>query len=88
MIARRFHVFGRVQGVYYRASAQQKAIELGLKGYVCNLSDGSVRLDVVGPEARVQEMELWCMNGSPLAKVDRVEAEEIEMEEYAGFDIR
>ncbi|MFL6576710.1 MAG: acylphosphatase, partial [Povalibacter sp.] len=44
IVARRCFVSGRVQGVYYRASARQKAIELGVSGYASNLEDGRVEV--------------------------------------------
>ncbi len=69
-----FRVFGRVQGVYYRAWTQGVAEELGLRGTVRNRVDGSVEAHVVGsPEAvRAFESRLW--EGPSAAAVDGVEA--------------
>lgn len=73
-IAKRFFVAGLVQGVYYRAQCQQKARELGLKGYVKNLPDGRVEVFCQGAAEAVLELETWCWQGSPAAKVEQVEA--------------
>jgi len=48
-------ISGRVQGVFYRASAQQEAMRLGLVGEVRNLPDGQVEAIVEGPKECVEE---------------------------------
>ncbi|OGH01915.1 MAG: hypothetical protein A2600_09620 [Candidatus Lambdaproteobacteria bacterium RIFOXYD1_FULL_56_27] len=73
-IAKRLFVAGLVQGVYYRANCQQKARELGLKGYVRNLRDGRVEVFCQGPPEAVQALENWCWQGSHAAKVEQVQA--------------
>jgi acylphosphatase len=42
------HVSGKVQGVYFRVSSQQKAIDYGLSGYARNLADGDVEVFLSG----------------------------------------
>lgn len=66
-------VHGRVQGVSYRVSARARARALGLRGWVRNLSDGSVELMVEGPRARVQALIDWCHDGPPRARVQSVD---------------
>ncbi len=63
---------GRVQGVGYRWSAQKKAIELGLDGWVRNEADGSVLCRAWGDAAAIEDFVQWCGEGPPLARVDRV----------------
>jgi len=65
-------ISGRVQGVFYRASAQQEAMRLGLVGEICNLPDGSVEAIVEGPKERIEEFVEWCKRGPPSAQVDGV----------------
>ena len=48
-------ISGRVQGVFYRASAQQEAMRLGLSGEIRNLPDGRVEAVVEGPRERIEE---------------------------------
>jgi len=63
---------GRVQGVFYRASAQQEAMRLGLVGEVRKLPDGQVEAIVEGPKERVEEFIDWCRRGPPSAEVESV----------------
>jgi len=74
------HAFisGRVQGVFYRASAYDEAKRLGLKGWVKNLPDGRVELYAEGPAKTVDALIAWCWKGPPAARVDAIEAEELE----------
>lgn len=68
-------VRGRVQKVGYRAFVLQKAIELSVKGYVRNQSDGSVLVYAMGTNLQLDEFLQWCQSGSPLAKVNRLEVQ-------------
>ena len=63
---------GRVQGVYYRAWAEQTARRLGLDGWVRNRRDGSVEAVFAGPERQVDEMLRRCADGPPDADVTEV----------------
>jgi acylphosphatase len=65
-------ISGRVQGVFYRASAQQEAMRLGLCGEIRNLPDGRVEAIVEGPKERIEEFIAWCRKGPPAAEVDAV----------------
>ncbi|GLS84161.1 acylphosphatase [Paraferrimonas haliotis] len=65
-------VSGKVQGVWFRASAKQKATELGLTGYVKNLEDGRVELLLQGAKPAVESMIEWCHHGPEQAHVDNV----------------
>lgn len=62
-------ISGRVQGVWYRASAKQQADELGLAGWVRNTVEGNVEAQFEGEESNVDAMIAWCWKGPPLAKV-------------------
>lgn len=68
-------VRGRVQKVGYRAFVLQKAIELSVKGYVRNQSDGSVLVYAMGTNLQLDEFLQWCQSGSPLAKVNKLEVQ-------------
>jgi acylphosphatase len=73
MIAARFFVEGRVQGVFFRASAREQAQALGLRGYARNLHDGRVEVLAVGDVQAVERLEQWLKHGPPSAHVERLE---------------
>jgi acylphosphatase len=81
-------VQGRVQGVSYRAHAQQAARQLGLAGFVRNEADGSVYLEAEGEVAALQQLLAWCRRGPPAAIVSNVLHTEQPPAGYMGFAIR
>ncbi len=64
---------GKVQGVFYRKSAAEKATEIGLTGFVKNLPDGNVYTEAQGTQERLNEFEQWCRRGPQHAVVESVE---------------
>jgi acylphosphatase len=71
----RLIVSGRVQGVFYRASAADQARDLGLTGWVRNRADGSVELVAEGPRPKLEMFWAWANLGPPQARVDKVRTE-------------
>ena len=67
-------VKGRVQGVYFRASAQREARRLGLTGWVKNRADGSIEILAEGEEVAIRDLYGWAQKGPGAARVDRVES--------------
>lgn len=84
-IARRCYVSGRVQGVFFRATTQRRARELGLSGHACNLPDGRVEVLVSGPVDAVRALVEWLWEGPAGARVTAVECDEVEPFEQEGF---
>ena len=70
-------ISGRVQGVWFRASTMEKALEYGVNGTVRNLVDGRVELVAEGEDERVDRLLRWAESGPPMAAVDRVELENL-----------
>lgn len=66
-------VRGRVQGVFFQASAQREARRLGLTGFVANRADGNIELTVEGEEEPVRELIAWAHRGPSPARVENVE---------------
>ena len=80
-------VSGRVQGVWFRKSTQDKAVELGLSGQVRNQPDGAVHILVTGENEPLNLLIDWCKEGPPLARVDHVQVEEIPTRTFESFDV-
>jgi acylphosphatase len=74
-VARRCIVSGRVQGVFFRASAARKAAELGVTGHARNLPDGTVEVLACGEPGAVDALCAWLNQGPPAARVDAVQVE-------------
>lgn len=81
-------ISGRVQGVWYRAWTQKKAIALGLAGWVRNRSDGSVEALFSGPDDSVDTMLAKCKKGPPLARVDAIALEPADVPAEKDFQTR
>lgn len=81
-------IHGQVQGVYYRSSAQKKAQELGLKGWVRNETDGTVTAVAQGPEAALEEWIKWCQTGPKRAIVTQIDREDRTPENFTDFEIK
>lgn len=64
---------GRVQGVFYRASAREQAERLGLRGEVRNRLDRSVELWAEGEAGALEALLRWCAEGPPAARVDAMD---------------
>lgn len=88
---RRVHILvsGRVQGVSYRASAYEKAVSLGVSGWVRNLSDGRVEILAEGAASSIAAFVEWCGRGPRWARVDRVNVtEETPAGNFSSFAVR
>ncbi len=77
---KRYRIWGRVQGVFYRASTQQVGKKLGLIGWVRNRQDGSVECEAQGSAAQLDEFEAWLAQGPAEAKVTRVDSEGLDLQ--------
>jgi acylphosphatase len=80
-------VAGRVQGVFFRVEARNRARSLGLSGWVRNARDGSVEASFEGPAERVHSMVEWCRRGPALAEVHDVSVDWEEPEGGRDFQI-
>ena len=84
MIAVRVVVRGRVQGVGYRYSMVEAAMEAGALGWVRNRRDGTVEALVQGEPAVVDAIVAWCRRGPPAAHVTSVDVELAAPEPHAA----
>lgn len=82
-------VSGKVQGVYFRAFAQEQAASLKLGGLARNVSDGKVEILAQGADDALEEFRARLRRGSPLSRVEHVEARWIDWEEeFPDFHIQ
>ncbi len=82
-------ISGRVQGVWFRASAVEQARRAGVSGWVRNRSDGSVEAVMEGERGAVMQVVGWCYRGPGAAHVAGVDVKWAEPTgEFFGFDMR
>ena len=84
-MARRIHVKGKVQGVWYRGWMVEQANELGLDGWVRNRIDGSVEAVIAGPADKVDALIARCHAGPPAARVEKLIVEDTRGIVAGGF---
>lgn len=81
-------VTGRVQGVYFRAAAEQQAARLDVTGWVTNEPDGSVHLHAEGYPDAVDQLVAWCHQGPSQARVEDVEVTPAADTGARAFEVR
>jgi acylphosphatase len=79
---------GRVQGVFFRGEARERAESLGVAGWIRNLPDGSVEAVFEGEDERVESMVDWCRRGPAGAEVEAVDVEHEAPAGETGFRVR
>lgn len=87
LACRRFVVRGRVQGVFFRASTRDVAVDLSLTGYAKNLPDGSVEVLACGRSEAIDKLAAWLLEGPRTASVSRVDAEAEPYRELNAFSM-
>lgn len=76
--------YGHVQGVGFRYTACYLARPMGLTGWVKNLWDGSVEMEVQGPEEDIEEFLLRLENGR-FIQIDRMDKQDISIKKEHDF---
>jgi len=86
----RAHVWvsGAVQGVYFRAYAEDEAAFRRVAGWIRNAPDGRVEAIFEGAPESVQAVIHWCHQGSPASRVTGVEVAWEEPRGESGFRVR
>lgn len=80
-------VFGKVQGVFFRASTKAVADQMGMKGFIKNQKDGTVLIHAEGDPILMDSFIDWCKNGPDDAKVEDVTIEDVEVKNYRNFEV-
>lgn len=81
-------IHGRVQGVGFRWAARQKALQLGLNGWVRNRADGGVETVAEGPAEALKGFVEWLHRGPDGASVSAVAIRDTDARGESGFQIR
>jgi acylphosphatase len=89
-LTKRAHVVvsGRVQGVFFRSDARDRARSLQVAGWIRNVPDGTVEAVFEGEAERVESMVKWCRRGPSGAQVESVDVSREEPRGESGFAIR
>lgn len=80
-------ITGKVQGVFYRASAKRAAEELGIHGWVKNNPAGEVEIYACGDPVELEKFVHWCRKGPARAVVQTVEVKDTKPASYTDFRI-
>ena len=89
IVARRFLIAGRVQGVGFRFFAEAAAAREGVHGYIRNLPDGRVEARIEGDQEAVDRVEMALRRGPGGARIEEFEVEPSTPDYHAtGFSIR
>jgi len=88
MIAKRWIIRGRVQGVGFRYFVERSAVELGVNGWARNRDDGSVEVYAAGSQEKIQKLAGLLRVGPRWADVRGVEEQEAPVQKVSGFQIR
>ena len=81
-------VYGLVQGVAFRYYTVEKALILGVNGFVKNQFDGTVYIEAEGEDKVLQDFVTWCRHGPPHSRVTKVFTMECEWQNHQGFELR
>ena len=81
-------VYGRVQGVFFRAFTIRWAEDLGLVGYVRNLPDGTLEVCAEGEKGQLERLISCLSAGPPAAKVEKIVTKWLEYTgDYSKFSV-
>lgn len=81
-------VSGRVQGVGFRYFTYAIASKYSLKGWVRNLSDGSVEIMIQGDIDRISNLKKYLIRGNMFIKVEKIKEQTLTTHEFSNFEIR
>jgi acylphosphatase len=87
-IRRRVVAHGQVQGVFFRASVDERARAAGVSGWARNRADGSMEALFEGSAAAVEDLVAYCAEGPANARVSRLDVIEEDPQGIRGFRTR
>lgn len=87
MEGKRIVISGKVQGVFFRQSTKERAVQLGVTGWVRNNNDGSVEAHAFGESEALEKLIAWCHEGPSGAKVNEVKTYHLAPSDQTSFEI-
>ncbi|MNK00262.1 Acylphosphatase [compost metagenome] len=78
---------GKVQGVFFRLTTKAVADQVGVRGFVVNLKDGSVYIEAEGDDFALDSLLEFCQEGPEGAIVESVEVKEGELKSFSNFEV-
>ena len=86
-IREHFYFSGRVQGVGFRYRSYYIAQSMGLTGWVKNLWDDRVEMEVQGTREEIREM-VERLSQQSFVEIEGIESKEIPLEDEFGFHVK
>lgn len=83
-----FYISGHVQGVFFRSKTQNKAIELGLTGWVRNIPDGRVEIMAYGSDEQLKALHEWLQASPSGTHVEAIEVKAVPLQKHPLFEIK
>lgn len=80
-------ISGKVQGVWFRKSAQKEALKWGINGFVMNGNDGTVYIEAEGEEKALDLFVKWCRQGPEKARVSDLVVKQGELQNFKDFQV-
>lgn len=80
-------ISGKVQGVFYRATAKKKAEELHINGWIKNTVNGDVEAMVTGKKEEIDQFVEWCKSGPDRAIVTGVKMHQAALQRFESFRV-
>jgi len=85
IIHKKITVTGLVQGVGFRYACIENANSIGIKGFVKNVSDGSVYIEAEGSEKQLIQFIDWCSLGPRYGRIEEVKVKNDEIKGFKQF---
>lgn len=87
MVCMHCYVSGRVQGVFFRASARHEAELLGITGYARNMPDGRLEVLACGQKGQLDDFCAWLSKGPSNADVSNVSCQPVDVIPPRDFSV-
>ena len=80
-------ISGKVQGVFFRATAKEIASLHKISGWIKNTYNDNVEALITGEKEDVEKFIAWCKHGPEKANVENVTVSNMDLQIFDGFEI-